>query len=90
MRVANWRIPEAFRGIMDDAIDAGKEIMDEVVMAAKSRCPVGHITGKVVLLRRMFGLLLPGDRIKESWLIFSRTNDGTEEVLGTFAGLSAE
>jgi len=44
MRVANWRIPEAFRGIMDDAIDAGKEIMDEVVMAAKSRCPVGHIT----------------------------------------------
>jgi|GEM_PF-2049471 HK97 gp10 family phage protein len=44
MRVENWKVKEVFSACIDEAINAGNEIMDDVVFAAKCRCPVGEVT----------------------------------------------
>lgn len=43
-RVANWHAKEIFSQIAAEAIRAGNEVMDDVVAAAKAKCPVGTIT----------------------------------------------
>ena len=44
MRVERWRANEVFGKIIETAIDSANDVMDEVVMLAKARCPVGTIT----------------------------------------------
>ena len=44
MRVANWHAKEIFTGIMADALQAANDVMDDVVIAAKGKCPVGTVT----------------------------------------------
>lgn len=43
MRVAGWHSKEVFQGIMDEALKNANDVMDDVVQAAKSRCPVSPI-----------------------------------------------
>ena len=44
MRIEGWHAKEIFSQIAEEALKAGNAVMDEVVILAKSRCPVGHIT----------------------------------------------
>ena len=43
-RVANWRAKEIFSQIAEEAIKAGNEVMDDVVVDSRAKCPVGTIT----------------------------------------------
>lgn len=44
MRIENWHAKEIFSQIAEEALKAGNEVMDDVVVAAKARCPVGTMT----------------------------------------------
>lgn len=44
MRVTNWHAKEIFGQIVEEAITAANETMDDVVVAARRACPIGHIT----------------------------------------------
>ena len=44
MRIEKWRAKEIFSQIAEEALKAGNAIMDDVVVAAKARCPIGPIT----------------------------------------------
>lgn len=44
MRVEGWHAKEIFSQIAEEAINAANEVMDDVVSAAKAKCPVGTIT----------------------------------------------
>ena len=44
MRVENWKAKEIFSQIAEEALKAANEVMDDVVVAVKVRCPVGTIT----------------------------------------------
>ena len=44
MRVANWRAMEIFGKVQAVARQGGSEFMDDVVVVAKAKCPVGTIT----------------------------------------------
>ena len=44
MRVERWKAKEIFSQIAEEAIAAGNDVMDEVVMLARNKCPIGHIT----------------------------------------------
>jgi len=57
MRVANWKAAEIFGQIRKEAITAITEVMDDVVISAKARCPVGEV-------RR-------DGSVKEKWLSFT-------------------
>jgi HK97 gp10 family phage protein len=50
MRIENWRGKEVFDQIAEQALENANLLMDDVVAAAKARCPVGTITreGKFV------------------------------------------
>ncbi|MEN6615113.1 MAG: hypothetical protein ABFD12_01005, partial [Syntrophorhabdus sp.] len=44
MRVENWHSKEIFKAIESRAMDNANAVMDEVVVAAKGRCPVDPVT----------------------------------------------
>jgi HK97 gp10 family phage protein len=44
LRIENWRGKEVFDQIAEQALENANLLMDDVVAAAKSRCPVGTVT----------------------------------------------
>jgi len=50
MRVERWKAKEIFSQVREAAIEEANSVMDEVVMLARNKCPVGQITreGKLV------------------------------------------
>jgi hypothetical protein len=44
MRIQGWRGKEVFAEIAEQALQNANALMDDVVLAAKRRCPVGTIT----------------------------------------------
>lgn len=44
MRVERWKAKEIFSSIHEEAFKNANSVMDNVVAAAKSRCPVGSVT----------------------------------------------
>ena len=44
MRVENWKAKEIFSAIVEEALKAANEVMDDVVAASRAKCPVGTVT----------------------------------------------
>ncbi len=49
MRVSNWRAKEVFEGFKEKAFSNAEGVMDEVVVDARARCPVGKFSYKKYL-----------------------------------------
>jgi HK97 gp10 family phage protein len=44
MRIEGWHAKEIFSQIAEEAIKAANGVMDDVVVSAKAKCPIGSIT----------------------------------------------